>query len=81
MTEGEGDLLSIHRGPRVARLTLPRRYWQLHRDQAHIPCHPGRVTKSLFATSSDLPERHEDVISNDGFPRFFRGVAVKIDIG
>lgn len=54
------------------QLTLPRRYWQLRRDRARIPHHPGRVRKSLFATSSDVPERHEDVISDGGFPKALR---------
>jgi len=51
------------------QLTLPRRYWQTRWARPRIPCHPGRVTKSLFATSSGVPERHEDVISDGGFPR------------
>jgi hypothetical protein len=55
--------------PRVVQLTLPRRYWQTRWARPRIPCHPGRVTKSLFATSSGVPERHEDVISDGGFPR------------
>lgn len=61
------------------QLTLPRRYWQLRRDRARIPHHPGRVRKSLFATSSAVPERHEDVISDGGCPKLSRGVAVEQD--
>jgi len=51
------------------QLTLPRRYWQTRGTRPRILRHPGRVTKSLFATSSGVPERHEDVISDGGFPR------------
>lgn len=65
MTKGKGPIVHLRRAEGRAANFAP----EVLAATQGIPHHPGRVRKSLFATSSGVPERHEDVISDGGFPR------------
>lgn len=67
MTEGS-IVRSVERRGSLRSLTSARRYWRARRDDdPRVPSSVVRVTKSLFATSFELPQRRQDVISDGGF--------------